>query len=270
MFNIIEKIIGSDDLEEDRYDKKASLLKNSFSKKNTSLKNNSLGLNNIPSFLRDPYKIYIETLKRNLNKEYTVLEIACGTGNLSEVLIKNSKEVYFLDISKNSIEVLKKNFSKYRNFKCLIAKMDNIPLKDSSFDLITTAGSLSYANHKKLFNEINRLLKPEGKFICVDTLNNNPIYMLPRVKNIFFLKRSIITFFRLPNFFTIFHIKRLFLIEKINYIGHLTFINPLLILLFGKKNSNRISQKFDRIFNSSFFAYKFVLESKKKQLNLYK
>ena len=52
--------------------------------------------------------------------------------------------------------------------------MDQTPFKNSSFDLITTAGSVSYTNNKYLMKEVMRLLNKNGKFICVDTINSNP------------------------------------------------------------------------------------------------
>ena len=69
----------------------------------------------------------------------------------------------FLDISQKSLEFLKKRYAKYKNFKCINANMDQTPFENESFDLIVTAGSLSYANNKYLMKEILRLLKKNDK-----------------------------------------------------------------------------------------------------------
>ena len=56
-----------------------------------SFKNNSFSLNSIPIFLRKPYEVYLETLKRNLNKEYKVLEIAWTVYERSKKSIPTNK-----------------------------------------------------------------------------------------------------------------------------------------------------------------------------------
>ena len=160
--NIFERIIGSDNLEKNRYNKRAQKRLKEIIQQESSLVFNNDPYINIKSYLQDPYKFYLKTLKENIKGDYKVLELGCGTGNLSEVLLQNSKEVYFLDISQSSLDFLKKIYSKYKNFKCVIANMDQTPFENSTFDIITSAGSLSYANNKYLMKEVLRLLKKNG------------------------------------------------------------------------------------------------------------
>jgi Methylase involved in ubiquinone/menaquinone biosynthesis len=258
--NIFERIIGSDNLEKQRYDIRAnSKLRNLQSKKFT--KNDPFLT--IDSYLQEPYKFYLKILKENLSSNKKVLEIGCGTGNLSEVLLQNANEVYFLDISQKSLEFLKKRYAKYKNFKCINANMDQTPFENESFDLIVTAGSLSYANNKYLMKEILRLLKKNGSFICVDTINSNPIYILFRIINIILLKRSLITFYRIPNLFTISFMRNFFTKSKIKYFGSISFLMPFLNILIKDDRCKKLSSECDKILKNSFFAYKFVLNCKK-------
>ena len=54
--------------------------------------------------------------------------------------------------------------------------MESLPFKDKSFDIVACAGGLSYGDNKKVANEIYRVLKDNGSFICIDSLNENPFY----------------------------------------------------------------------------------------------
>jgi ubiquinone/menaquinone biosynthesis C-methylase UbiE len=52
--------------------------------------------------------------------------------------------------------------------------MEKLPFADQSFDIIVSAGSLSYGDNDIVMNEIYRVLKLQGVFIAIDSLNNNP------------------------------------------------------------------------------------------------
>ena len=75
-----------------------------------------------------------------------------------------------------------------------------MPFCDESFDVVVSAGSLSYGDNRVTAREIHRVLKNEGKFFCVDSLNNNPIYRINR-GYIHFLRghRTKSTLERMPN-----------------------------------------------------------------------
>ena len=61
--------------------------------------------------------------------------------------------------------------------------MEDLPFSNNSFDVVASAGSLSYGSKKIVDKEILRILRPNGIFICVDSLNNNPIYRFNRFQN---------------------------------------------------------------------------------------
>jgi ubiquinone/menaquinone biosynthesis C-methylase UbiE len=53
--------------------------------------------------------------------------------------------------------------------------MEKLPFANQSFDIIVSAGSLSYGDNDIVMNEIYRVLKLQGVFIAIDSLNNNNI-----------------------------------------------------------------------------------------------
>jgi ubiquinone/menaquinone biosynthesis C-methylase UbiE len=50
--------------------------------------------------------------------------------------------------------------------------MEKLPFADQSFDLIVSAGSLSYGDNDKVLDEIYRVLKNKGAFIASLSLLN--------------------------------------------------------------------------------------------------
>ena len=92
-----------------------------------------------------------------------MLELGSGIGNHTEALLKIGSKVIASDISKNSLNILLKTFgNKYKNLNILEADMEIIPYEDSSFDVVVSAGSISYGSKEIVRKEIHRLLKPGG------------------------------------------------------------------------------------------------------------
>ena len=80
------------------------------------------------------------------------------------------------DISPKSVEVMSQKYSKYKNFYSKVVDMEKLPFKNESFDVICSAGSLSYGDNNRVMNEIYRVLKFGGCVVLVVSLNDNPIY----------------------------------------------------------------------------------------------
>ena len=58
---------------------------------------------------------------------------------------------------------------KQKNLIWLSSYGENLPFKNNKFDLVTMAFSLrNVENIKKTLNEINRVLKKNGQFICLE------------------------------------------------------------------------------------------------------
>ena len=77
----------------------------------------------------------------------------------------------------HSIQYLKSHFIDYPNLTTCLADIECLPFKSNSFDVVVSAGVLSYGIHEVVLNEIHRVLAPGGCFICVDSLNHNPLYI---------------------------------------------------------------------------------------------
>ena len=66
------------------------------------------------------------------------------------------------DISPKSVELMNNTFYESVNFSAEVADMEILPFDSESFDVVCSAGSLSYGDNTVVMNEIYRVLKPEG------------------------------------------------------------------------------------------------------------
>ncbi|RUM47223.1 MAG: methyltransferase type 11 [Hydrogenothermus sp.] len=87
------------------------------------------------------------------------IDLGCGTGFLSKVL--NDKELIGIDISKN----MAKEYTKNTGNICIVADIQDLPLKNSSFDFAVSSFALHWTNINDSFFEISRILKKDSYFI---------------------------------------------------------------------------------------------------------
>jgi len=245
-------------IERDRYDLRAI----NHIESNTSVKQKTVL--DIPIIFRKPYIIYEQYLKSILNKNVKVLEIGSGTGEWTYLLVKSGAEVIASDISPNSLKILKNRYKDFTNFKTKVADMENLPFASNSFDIVCSAGSLSYGDHILVRDEINRVLKPNGYVTFVDSLNHNPIYILNRYINYLRNDRSKSVVERIPSFNLIKSYKEIFLIKKISFYGSLIWLSPLISFIFGDNKTANLLDWFDETIKVKKSAFKFVFLGKKK------
>jgi SAM-dependent methyltransferase len=217
----------------------------------------------IPQYITIPYKYYFSFIKKL--KKNKLLEIGAGTGENTLRLIKMKFSICATDISPRSVEVLNKKYSKYKNFSSKVADMEKLPFKNDSFDVICSAGSLSYGDNNLVMNEIYRVLKFGGVVVLVDSLNDNPIYRLNRYINYIKGNRTESTLKRMPNLNLIDEYIKKFGYGKIKFFGSISWAFPILKLLLSEKLITKISNFLDKYFKIKKSAFKFVLILNKKK-----
>ncbi len=242
-------------IERDRYEARAArLLSDHNPTPSTS------GASSIPLPIRAPYTHYERVLKSLVRPGMRVLELGAGTGLHSEVLCESGVETLCCDISPSALQVLDANLrSKGYEVQTVVSAMQATPFADGSFDLIASAGSLSYADPAELDREVIRLLRPGGSFVCVDSLNHNPIYRFNRwlhwrVRG----DRTRSTLERMP---TIARMKRLgaqFESWNLRGFGAHSWICQPLARVVGARAAATLSDALDRSPGSSRMAFKFV------------
>ena len=144
------------DIEKHRYDNRANIFLDS---------NNPYHFDKIPTYLNAPYQYYFHLLEENSGQS-KLLEIGAGMGENTNSLLDMPFKVTSTDISSKSVEVMKSRFSKYSNFSAEVADMEKPPFNNESFDVVCSAGSLSYGDNDVVMNEIYRVLKKGGGNDC--------------------------------------------------------------------------------------------------------
>ena len=236
-----------------RYEKRAD----KYLSKGLEEKNDTY--NSLKEYLKPPYDYFIDQINHLITEGSTVLEIGSGFGQWSKFILDTGAKVIASDISPKSLEILHNKYNDYKTLKVKQMSMDNITFPDNYFDHIISAGSLSYAENKKVINEIHRVLKPNGYFICIDSLNNNPIYFINRLFKTINGQRSFFTLINMPSINLLNKYKYYFKYSSIKFFGVISFLGPLFFNTFLYKYYLRVSKKVDslKIFNP--FAFKFVM-----------
>lgn len=100
-----------------------------------------------------------------------VIDIGGGTGYIAQVYSKKCKKIYVLDESE-------KMLSKVPSSENIITKVGNaldIPFEDNSMDAVLLTDVFHHIKEQKqLIEEINRILKKDGK-LCILDFNKNHI-----------------------------------------------------------------------------------------------
>ena len=115
-------------------------------------------------------KSLLNMMNPSLNQN--LIDVACGTGDIAELFLKHvSKlsEVACVDPNEGMISKGKNKLSKFKNINWINAPAEKIPLYDNLFDFYTISfGLRNTAKIHKAIAEAYRVLKPGGRFLCLE------------------------------------------------------------------------------------------------------
>ena len=100
-------------------------------------------------------------------KDKIFLDAGCGPGRYMESLRRfNPKEIIGIDSGTDIIKANKKRFKNFKNMKFIKSNIDKLPLKDTSVDLLVSAGVLHHTNTKLslMIKDHARVIKKNGHF----------------------------------------------------------------------------------------------------------
>jgi len=120
-------------------------------------------------------QLAIQNLK--LQSDTQILDLCCGSGQVTRFLVNFSENVTGLDASPLSIQRARKNVP---NATYIKAFAENMPFADNLFDVVHTSAALHEMQSEqlqKIIKEVYRVLKPGGVFTLVDFHSpTNPIF----------------------------------------------------------------------------------------------
>tara|TARA_B100001142_G_scaffold202485_1_gene200884 strand:+ start:6281 stop:6985 length:705 start_codon:yes stop_codon:yes gene_type:complete len=101
-----------------------------------------------------------------------LIDVACGTGDIAKLYLKHVNEnaqITCIDPNKGMLKRGKEKLIKFKNLNWIIAQAENLPITDSSFDFYTISfGLRNTKNLTKALTEAYRVLKPGGRFLCLE------------------------------------------------------------------------------------------------------
>lgn len=106
-------------------------------------------------------KYHFKVIEEMMNYvDGTTLDVGCGTGIISELYPE--RDIMGIDISSGMLRHHKGKFK--------LASADSIPFDDNSFDSVVCRSVLHHLHRpEKALDEIVRVLKPGGRFVCWET-----------------------------------------------------------------------------------------------------
>ena len=241
------------ELERERYDARA--------KNSTEL--SDVGAICVPLAFRAPYIAFDHAVGRCLKVGGRVLEIGAGTGEFTGTALGAGAEVWATDISKFSLARLRQRHGPTERLATCVADMENLPFPRLSFDVVASAGALSYGDNDRVRDEIFRVLKPGGAFVCVDSLNHNPIYRVNRWWHFRRGRRSQSTLRRMPTVALIDSYATRFGHAEVEFFGSVTWLAPMIVRLLGETMAATLSDRIDRAVSVRRSAFKFVMVVRK-------
>lgn len=115
-----------------------------------------------------------------IEPEMRVLDLCCGSGQATGILVARSHHVTGLDASPLSLSRARKNVPQADYVEAFAEAM---PFPDTQFDLVHTSAALHEMESEQLrqiLKEVHRVLKPGGTFVAVDFHQpQNPIFWPP-------------------------------------------------------------------------------------------
>lgn len=101
-----------------------------------------------------------------------VLDIASGEGYGSALLAQSARSVIGVDVSNEAVKHASDSYQK-SNLTYLSGSADNIPVEDSSIDVVVSFETLEhFYNHDAFMQEVKRVLRPDG-FLILSTPDRN-------------------------------------------------------------------------------------------------
>ena len=121
----------------------------------------------------------------NPSAKQNLIDVACGTGDIAKLYLKyasNTCQITCVDPNKGMINKGKEKLHKFKNLKWVLASAEKLPIKDNSFDFYTISfGLRNTKNLNQALSEAHRVLKPGGRYLCLEfskiqNLGLNSIY----------------------------------------------------------------------------------------------
>lgn len=124
-------------------------------------------------------------------RDLTVLDIGCGRGDFERqyLLPQMPKLVIAIDFALSALQdaITKTNLGS--NILFVMGDIQNLPIKSATFDRVVVTEVVEHVpDQHKAFNELSRVIKPEGEIILSTPNYFNPAGILKKIMDKFYYK----------------------------------------------------------------------------------
>ena len=108
----------------------------------------------------------------NPSPNQKLIDVACGTGDIAKIYLNYTNKdsnVTCVEPNKSMIKKGKGKLINYRNLKWINATAEKLPLTENLYDFYTISfGLRNTKNLNSTLSEAYRVLKPGGRFLCLE------------------------------------------------------------------------------------------------------
>ena len=108
----------------------------------------------------------------NPSKDSSLIDVASGTGDIARLYSSRNKNIPKITCVEPNEEMFKKgksNLKSFKNIEWIKSKAETLPVEDNMYDFYSISyGIRNVTNIEKTLKEAYRVLKPGGRFMCLE------------------------------------------------------------------------------------------------------